>query len=230
MYECLCTCMLCVCACPWRPVKGVRNWSYRGVSAAGCGAGSRTGVLCGSRRSLSPLSPLSSPVLYCLPLQVVMQTWESGPEDGADQRTVSCWSQLFSEHQTVCNLDVKKGHLNKILMSSSCLWSFTKTNCAWQNMFLPRGTRITAAKVNSLLSTTPGRSTATHSKNKSVFWRNWGPKTCVLPSTQKSRVAPFLDCVLTLNLSWGVCSCEETPWLQRVIKTTFHWGGFQFRV
>lgn len=46
---------------------------------------------------------------------------ELGPEDGADERTVSCWSQLFSEHQTVCTLVVKKGYLNKVLMSSSCL-------------------------------------------------------------------------------------------------------------
>lgn len=226
----VCVYVCCVCACSWRPVKGVRNWSYRGVSAAGCGAGSRTGVLCRSRDHSHPwaLSPAQCCIVYhsrwwCKP-------GRAGPEDGANERTVSCWSQLFSEHQTVCTLVVKKGYLNKVLMSSSCLWSFTKTNCTWQNMFLPRGTRITAAKVNSLLSTTPGRSTATHSKNKSVFWRNWGPKTCVLPSTQKSRVAPFLDCVLTLNLSWGVCSCEETPWPQRVIKTTFHWGGFQFRV
>lgn len=88
------------------------------------------------QRLLSPLSPLSSPSL-------VSFTWwwckpgRAGPENGVDKRKVSCWSQLYSAHQTVCTLGLKKDHLSKGLISSSCLRSFTKTNCTWQKHVFP---------------------------------------------------------------------------------------------
>lgn len=42
------------------------------------------------------------------------------------------------------------------------------------------GICIIRAEVNSLVSVITGRSTKTHFKNNSVFWRNWEEKTCLV--------------------------------------------------
>lgn len=65
MYECVHVC--CVCACPWKPVKGVRNWSYRGVLAARYGAGSRTWVLWRNRDYSRPWALSLAPAWCLLP-------------------------------------------------------------------------------------------------------------------------------------------------------------------
>lgn len=67
-----------------------------------------------------------------------------------------CNSQLYSEHQLICTLRVK----NKVTWAKCTI---TRTSCMWQNIWL------TTAEVTSFLSTAPGRSTKTHSKNNSMF-------------------------------------------------------------
>ena len=47
---------------------------------------------------------------------------------------VSCNSQFYLDYRAVYTLRVKKDHVNKILMSSSCIQSHGQASCG-KNMF-----------------------------------------------------------------------------------------------
>lgn len=108
------------------------------------------------------------------------------------QIKVSYSSQVYSEQQVIYILGVKSSHWN--------IQPEGQATCD-KTMVFHRSTWITATEVNSLLSATPGRSLHTHSKKKSVFWRNWGHKALLisysfLESTQNfPHLTSFLDCV-----------------------------------
>lgn len=55
------------------------------------------------------------------------RTWENGAEK-TRQTKVSCNSELYSGHQTVYTLTIKRGHLSKVI-SSSCVQSQGHTIC-----------------------------------------------------------------------------------------------------
>lgn len=51
------------------------------------------------------------------------------------QTKVSCNSWLYSETQKVCTLRVKKGHLNKVFMSSRYIQPQGQAVCSKNNVF-----------------------------------------------------------------------------------------------
>lgn len=135
MYECLCTCMLCVCV-PLEAGEGCQELELQG--SVGCwmwGWKQNWGPLA-EPRLLSPLSPFSGPSVVSF-TRWWCEPGRAGPENGVDKRKVSRWSQLYSAHQTVCTLEVKKDHPSRVLLSSSCLWPFTKTNYTRQKHVFP---------------------------------------------------------------------------------------------
>lgn len=159
----VCVHVCCVCACPWRPVKGVRNWSYRGVLAAGYGAGSRTAVLWRNRDYSHPWALSLAPAWYLLPgggtnlggrdLRMGWTKGKSNPGANFIQRI-----RQFVPRRLRKTIWVRFSWVQAVYGHSQ------RQTARGKSMSFPRGTRITTAKVNSLLSTTPGRSTAPHSK------------------------------------------------------------------
>lgn len=160
----VCVRVCCVCACPWRPVKGVRNWSYREVSAAGCGAGSRIGVLWRNRDYSHPWALSLAPAWYLLP---------GGDANLGGRDLRMGWTKGKSHAGANFIQRIRQFVLRRLRKTTRVGFSWVQAvyghshrqTTHGKRMFFPRGTWITTAKVNSLLSTTPGRSTAPHSKS-----------------------------------------------------------------
>jgi hypothetical protein len=109
---------------------------------------------------------------------------------------------------------VNRSHINKIFNHKDkphetkpwvCFFFFFFFFCFVFCFFFHRGLWVTTAEVNSHLSTTPERSTKTHSKNKSVFWRNSSTKSPVFLEFSHKHSVISLNSILWLcssNTSW----------------------------
>jgi hypothetical protein len=146
------------------------------------------------------------------------------------QTKVSCSSQLYSEHQTMCTLRVRMTQMSKVFNHKDKMHGVNTCFSTEAYIWLPK------AEVNSLLSATLGRNT----------------KYIPRASTQKSPyTTSFLDCCDThqvtesaLTSIWSVCprslrDIERSPWLHldallghslRTVKHTFHLGDLWFHL
>lgn len=110
------------------------------------------------------------------------------------QAVVSGNSQLYSGHRTIYTLRVKQNHMNIVYNYKNKTYLAKK-----KNMFFPRSTRLATAQLTICCT---WRATKNTFQEQSRVLKKRVTRLlfsqCFLTSTQNSRVAVFVDCVMTL--------------------------------